>query len=110
MDVLPWSDTVYTSVIVAAEVRFGLGKRASPRLTIRMEEVLAEIAVAPFTAPGDRRYADLRVHLERLGTPIGANDLWIAAQALQDDSVLVTDNTKEFGRVPDLKIENWLRL
>ena len=70
---------------------------------------MEEIRVAPFAEPADRIYADIRAELERRGTSIGANDLWIAAQALHNGSVLVTDNVREFGRVPDLTIENWLR-
>jgi tRNA(fMet)-specific endonuclease VapC len=60
-------------------------------------------------APSDGHYASLRTALERAGTPIGANDMLIAAHALATDSILVTDNVKEFSRVPGLKIENWLR-
>lgn len=50
----------------------------------------------------------IRAVLERQGTPIGGNDLWIAAQALALGAVLVTDNVKEFSRVPGLAVENWL--
>jgi tRNA(fMet)-specific endonuclease VapC len=103
------SDGVYTSVIVAAELRFGVSRLRSVRLAQRVERVLSEIRVASFAAPADRVYADLRAELERRGTPIGANDLWIAAQALHDGSVLVTDNVSEFSRVPGLTVENWLR-
>ena len=102
-------DIIYTSVIVAAELRFGASKKRASRLAQQVDTVLGEIIVAPFAEPMDRVYADLRAELERRGTPIGANDLWIAAQALHDGSVLVTDNEREFGRVPELKVENWLR-
>ncbi|HNF78098.1 MAG TPA: hypothetical protein PKX14_15015, partial [Thauera aminoaromatica] len=53
-------------------------------------------------------YARIRAGLERQGTPIGGNDLWIAAQALALGAVLVTDNVKEFSCVPGLAVENWL--
>ncbi len=99
---------VYTSVIVAAELRLGAAKAKSGRLAREVEERLSRLPVAPFEPPADRIYGDLRADLERRGTPIGANDLWIAAQALHDGSVLVTDNTREFGRVPGLTVENWL--
>jgi tRNA(fMet)-specific endonuclease VapC len=99
---------IYTSVIVAAELRFGAAKRGSERLTTQVEAVLGRISVAPIGSPVDRIYAELRRHLESGGRPIGANDLWIACQALQDRSVLVTCNTGEFSRVPDLRLENWL--
>ena len=101
------NSAVYTSVIVAAELRFGAAKKSS-RLVTQLELILGRMMVAPFEPPADRLYGDLRAELERAGTPIGANDLWIAAQALHDGSVLVTDNTREFGRVPGLAIENWL--
>ena len=55
------------------------------------------------------RYAVLRAELEAAGTVIGTHDLWIAAQALAEDAVLVTDNTREFERVPGLRLENWLK-
>lgn len=103
------SRSVYTSVIVVAELRFGLAKRRAIRLEVQLELVLEEMSVVPFAPPTDRIYADLRAGLERRGTPIGANDLWIAAQALHDGSVLVTDNVGEFSRVPGLPVENWLR-
>ena len=100
---------VYTSVVVAAELRFGAAKSGATRLADQLDLILGELSVVPFAPPADRVYGDLRTRLERAGTPVGANDLWIAAQALHDGSVLVTDNVREFGRVPDLTIENWLR-
>lgn len=102
-------DAIATSIIVAAELRYGAAKRASARLTRQLEAVLGVIETPPFEAPADARYGDLRVALERAGTPIGANDLLIAAHALALDMVLVTDNTREFERVPGLRVENWLR-
>jgi tRNA(fMet)-specific endonuclease VapC len=56
----------------------------------------------------DRRYAEIRLHLEQRGKPIGPNDLLIAAHALALDLILVTDNVEEFARVPGLHLENWL--
>ena len=73
------------------------------------EQVLAEIAVHDLAVPADSRYAEIRVALERQGRPIGQNDLFIAAQCLALDLTLVTDNEREFSRVPGLRIENWLR-
>ena len=100
---------VFTSIVVAAELRFGAIKLGSTKLTRGVEEVLNGINVEPLTVPSDRKYAALRAHLERVGTPIGNNDMLIAAHALATDSILVTDNVREFSRVPGLKIENWLR-
>ena len=100
----------YVSIVVVGELRFGAAKKRSERLRREVEETVARLAVVPLSPPVEARYGDTRAMLEAAGTPIGANDLWIAAQALHDDSVLVTDNEREFGRIPGLKIENWLRL
>ena len=66
------------------------------------------MSIVPFAEPADQVYAELRAHLERAGTPIGPHDLLIAAHALALDLTLVTDNLREFSRVPDLRVENWL--
>ena len=100
---------IRTSVIVAAELRFGAAKKGSDRLTAQLEVILAAIEILPLVAPADRIYGDLRAKLERIGTPIGGNDMLIAAHALIHDYVLVTDNEREFSRVEGLRIENWLR-
>jgi tRNA(fMet)-specific endonuclease VapC len=99
---------VHTSVVAAGELRFGAGRR-SARLAARVEELLREIIPRPMGPPADRHYASIRHHLEKIGRPIGSNDLLIAAHALELGSTLVTDNTREFSRVPSLRIENWLR-
>lgn len=100
---------VRTSIIVAAELRFGARKRGSPRLTERLEAVLAVMEVVPFEAPADEVYGQIRARLERAGTPIGGNDLLIAAHAMALGDTIVTDNEREFARVEGLSVENWLR-
>ena len=100
---------VYTSVVAAAELRFGAARKGSERLSRQVEAVLAAIPVAAWQSPFDRVYADLRLTLELAGTPIGANDLLIGSHAVADGSILVTDNTREFERITGLTIENWLR-
>ena len=100
---------VYTSVVVTAELRFGAARKGSERLSRQVETVIGSISVEPWQVPYDSVYADLRVALEKAGSPIGANDLFMGTQALADGSILVTDNTKEFQRVTGLKTENWLR-
>ncbi|HLJ75757.1 MAG TPA: type II toxin-antitoxin system VapC family toxin [Acidobacteriaceae bacterium] len=100
---------LYTSIVVAAEMRFGALKRNSSVLARRVEEILDWIEVLPLASGTDREYAKLRVQLERRGRPIGGNDMLIAAHALSLGCVLVTDNVREFSRVHDLDIENWLR-
>ena len=100
---------VCTSIIVAAELRYGTAKKGSSRLTSQLDAVLAALEVLPFEAPADAEYGSLRSLLERAGKPIGANDLLIAAQALALGHTIVTDNQREFARVRGLRLENWLR-
>jgi tRNA(fMet)-specific endonuclease VapC len=100
---------VCTSIIVAAELRYGATRRASPRLTHQVEAVLGAMDVLPFEAPADAAYGLIRARLEQAGRPIGGNDLLIAAQAIALGYILVTDNQKEFVRIEDLTCENWLR-
>jgi tRNA(fMet)-specific endonuclease VapC len=99
---------VCTSVIVAAELRYGAVKRGSPALSAQVESVLETIELVPFESPMETAYATVRTRLESLGTPIGANDLLIAAQVLTLGHTLVTDNVGEFARVAGLAHENWL--
>jgi tRNA(fMet)-specific endonuclease VapC len=100
---------VCTSIIVAAELRYGAERKASPRLSSQLEAVLGALEVLPLEKPADIAYGNLRASLERAGTPIGANDLLIAAQGLALGYTVVTDNDKEFTRVQKLRCENWLR-
>ena len=100
---------VCTSIVVAAELRYGATRKASSKLTAQVEAVLGAIDTLAFDAPGDEIYRSIRVQLESAGTPIGGNDLIIAAQAIAFDITLVTDNDREFSRIDGLRIENWLR-
>ncbi len=102
-------EAICTSIIVAAELRFGAAKRASERLTRQVERILAVMDIQPFDAPADSAYARLRAQLEAAGSPIGGNDMLIAAQALATDCAVVTDNEREFERIGGLRVENWLR-
>jgi tRNA(fMet)-specific endonuclease VapC len=99
---------VCTSVVVAAELRFGAARKKSPRLTALVDEVLGEIDVLPLEAPADAAYAAVRYALETKGQPISGNDLLIAAHALALGYTLVTANMREFSRVDGLMCENWL--
>jgi tRNA(fMet)-specific endonuclease VapC len=100
---------ICTSIIVAAELRFGAVKKRSERLTRQLERILLAIDIQPFEAPADVAYGQLRAQLEAAGVPIGGNDMLIAAQALATDCAVVTDNEREFARVAGLRVENWLR-
>lgn len=96
------------SIVVAAELRYGVIRKASPKLTQRVEAVLEGIDILPMEEPVDRHYRDIRAELSRMGLPIGQNDLFIAAHARALDLALVTANVREFARVPGLVVENWL--
>jgi tRNA(fMet)-specific endonuclease VapC len=100
---------VCTSIIVAAELRYGATKKGSARLSEQLEAVLSALEVLPFEPPADAVYASLRAGLEGVGRPIGGNDMLIAAHALALGCTIVTDNEEEFARVRDLLRENWLR-
>jgi tRNA(fMet)-specific endonuclease VapC len=101
-------DNVCTSIIVAAELRYGCEKSGSTKLRRAVEDLLGEIAVLPFEAPADADYGAIRAQLEASGTPIGGNDLLIAAHARALGATVVTANRDEFRRVRDVKVENWL--
>ncbi len=102
-------DKVCTSIIVAAELRYGATKKGSPQLSAQLEAVLGALEVLPFEAPADRAYGLIRTQLEKAGRPIGGNDLLIASQALSLGCTVVTGNENEFSRVENLRHENWLR-
>jgi len=99
---------VCTSVIVAGELRYGCAKKASPRLLQRVDDVLDAKPVLPFDVPADVEYGGIRCELELTGQSIGGNGLLIAAHARALGLILVTANTREFFRVSDLQVENWL--
>jgi len=101
-------DSICTSIIVAAELRYGAAKSDSRHLSERVGLLLSALEILPLEPPADQRYAEVRHHLARQGTPLGPNDLLIAAHTLAADLTLVTASTREFERVPSLRVENWL--
>ena len=101
-------DNICTSIIVAAELRYGCAKSGSKRLLKAVEDLLSEIEVLPFEVPADAEYGEIRSNLEAIGKPIGSNDLLIAAHAYATGATIVTANANEFRRVRGLKVENWL--
>jgi tRNA(fMet)-specific endonuclease VapC len=102
-------EAVATSIIVAGELRYGAAKKGSIALSARIEALLGVIVVLPLEPPADAAYGELRASLEKSGRLIGQNDLLIASHALTLGLTLVTDNVREFRRIPDLDVENWLR-
>lgn len=101
-------DRVCTSIIVAAELRYGAAKKGSIRLSRQVEAVLGALEVVSLEVPAHAVYGELRARLERSGQLIGANDLLIAAQALALGYTVVTDNEGEFARIDALSLQNWL--
>ena len=99
---------ICTSIVVLCELRYGAQKSGSPRLQQQLEQILSRMTVLPLEPPIDVRYGEICTHLDRSGTPIGPNDLLIAAQALTLNLTLVTANVGEFSRVPNLAVVNWL--
>lgn len=98
---------LWLSAIVAAELRFGVARLATPRFQAAVESWLSGFAVRPWPVEATHHYAQIRTALERSGRPIGGMDLMIAAHALAEDSVVITGNAREFERVPGLAVEAW---
>ena len=98
------------SAVVVAELRYGAERSARPKANhARIDVLVAEIPFLDFDLDAALAYGRLRSRLEASGTPIGPNDMLIAAQALARGLVVVTDNVREFRRVRRLRIENWRR-
>ena len=101
-------NNICTSIIVAAELRYGCAKSGSTRLLKAVEDLLGEIEVLPLDVPADTEYGGIRSELEAAGKPIGSNDLLIAAHAFATGTTIATANTSEFKRIRGLNVENWL--
>ena len=98
---------VWLSAIVAAELRFGASRLGSARFSAAVEAWLAGFDVRPWPLDATHHYAQLRAALERVGKPVGAMDMLIAAHALAEDSAIITNNAREFHRVPGLAVQEW---
>lgn len=99
------------SLVTYGELMYGAAKMDSPppRASEQLQEFLDMIEVLPLPIEAGRTYGELRALLESKGQIIGNNDLWIAAHAICANLTVVTNNEREFQRVPDLKIENWAK-
>ena len=103
---LPAADIVVCS-IVRAELFFGSARSSNPAASRRIEErFLALFRSLPFDDAAAEHYAQVRALLESRGTPIGSNDIMIAVIALNHGLTLVTNNVREFSRVPGLSFED----
>ena len=98
---------VWLSAIVAAELRFGASKLASMRFSAAVESWLAGFDVRPWPVEASHHYAQIRAALERAGKPVRGMDMLIAAHALAEDSAIITNNAREFHRVPGLAVQEW---
>jgi len=98
---------LWVSAVVAAELRYGAAKLGQPRFHAAVEAWLAGFDVRDWSSDASQHYAQLRAALEKAGKPIGGMDMMIAAHAMAEDSVLVTNNAREFHRVPGLAVEEW---
>ena len=94
--------------VVAAKLAYGVAKSGSARNRQALEMFLAPLTILPFDAAAVWAYGDLRADLERRGTPVGSLDTMIAAHALSLQAMLVTNNTREFAKVPSLQLDNWV--
>ena len=96
------------SVITWGEMLYGAAKSRQPKLVFKLLEGFAGLVpVLPIPSACGKAYEQIRADLEKIGRPIGNNDLWIAAHALASGLTLVTNNAREFERIPHLRIENW---
>lgn len=99
---------VGVSAITVSELRYGVEKSAKPEQNDRaLDQFLLPLEVLSFDSDAAEVYGKIRAALEKRGTPIGPLDTLIAAHALSLDTILVTNNTREFERVPTLRIEDW---
>ena len=94
--------------VVLFELEVGIAKSTSPdKRKSHLQEITALVNVLPFGIAESRSAAQIRVELEKQGLPIGPYDVLIAATALANNTILITHNQKEFGRIEGLKIEDW---
>ena len=98
------------SSITLSELLYGVSKSSKPEKNlVALAQFIAPLVIMPYGDEAAQYYGDLRAYLEKQGTPIGSLDLLIAAHALSIACTLVTNNEKEFIRIKNLKIENWVK-
>ncbi|MCW3489791.1 type II toxin-antitoxin system tRNA(fMet)-specific endonuclease VapC [Dethiobacter alkaliphilus] len=103
-------DDIKIASMVKAELLYGAHRSQRSKENIeKVEQFLLPFEIVPFGNNAAEQYSKIRSALERAGTPIGPNDLIISATALANNGVLVTNNEKEFNRISDLIIENWIK-
>jgi len=97
------------SNITYGELWYGVKKSQRPESSAQTLQALSSL-IEPLVLPAaaGEKYGEIRSYLEKQGTPIGNNDLWIAAHAISEDLILVSNNIREFSRIPGLKFESWI--
>lgn len=96
------------STVTYGELYYGAQKSQHPKKNMTLlQELTSLLPALPIPTEAGKHYGQIRSKLEQMGTPIGNNDLWIAAHALSLNVILVTNNLKEFNRIPHLHLENW---
>lgn len=97
------------SVVVYGELQFGIAKSVRREdAQLRLDAFIQIVPVLPLPVEAAEHYGDVRARLAKSGAPIGGNDLWIAAHARALNTTLVTNNIREFERVPGLRVANWV--
>ncbi len=97
------------SVITLSELMHDVEKSSQPEKNLRVvEDFCSRLEVLDYTAKAAQHYGAIRAQLEKTGQPIGVNDLHIAAHARSEGLILVTNNEREFNKVPGLQLENWI--
>lgn len=97
------------SSVTYAELCHGVEKSTRPEQNrLAVEDFVSRLSVLPYGEKAAQHYGDIRAELERLGTPIGVNDLHISAHARSEGLVLISNNLKEFKRISGLRLDNWL--
>ena len=98
------------SSITLSELMYGVSKSSKPEQNqMALTQFMAPLEILPYGDDAAQYYGGIRVHLEKQGTPIGSLDMLIAAHTLSASCTLITNNEKEFIRIPNLKIENWVK-
>jgi tRNA(fMet)-specific endonuclease VapC len=98
------------SAITLSELSYGVSKSSKPgQNQVALAQFIAPLEILPYGDDAAQYYGNLRTHLEKQGTTIGSLDMLIAAHALSIGCTLVTNNVKEFVRIPNLKVENWVK-
>jgi tRNA(fMet)-specific endonuclease VapC len=96
------------SAITLGELRYGCGKVGPPRRDLTaIQHFVARLQVLPFVDKATAHYGQLRAELERAGTPCGPHDMQIGGHARSEGLIVVTNNTREFARMPGVRVENW---